>query len=98
MKKWNYTLKTGTRLRKAINEENHEEILQLMIRAYREIINYFIYIGLTDEKDFEDEFNYYTENILLMLEDKEYDEDEINYELSDLYDLCDNNGIWIPLR
>ena len=52
MKKWNYTLKTGTRLRKAINEENHEEILQLMIRAYREIINYFIYIGLTDEKDF----------------------------------------------
>lgn len=97
MKKWNYTLKHSKILRQAIKEEDYKKVLQVLLLCYREIVNYFKYKDLISEEEYEDEYNYYTENIQDMIDDENYNEDEINYELNDFYDLCDNTGIWIEL-
>ena len=108
MRKWNYTLKNGLALRKAINEENYVQVLLMLKKCYAEIIDYFIKTGLTEEEDKDTEYQDYVENINLLLNinnDEEeiiegninLDEDDINYELSNLYDLCDNCGIWIQI-
>lgn len=97
MKEWKYNLKRGKDLIKAINEEDYKCVLETLLSCYLEILSYFQYKKIIDPEDFETEYNYYTENIQQMLKDEEYDEDEINYELSDFYDLCDNCEIWIPL-
>jgi hypothetical protein len=97
MRKWKYTLKNSKKLRNAIKEENYNDVLQILLICYREVINYFIYKGITKSEDFEDEYNYYTENIQDMINYGCFDENDINYELNDFYDLCDNTNIWIEL-
>ena len=108
MKKWNYTLKNGLALREAIYEENHIRVLLILKKCYSEIVDYFVSVGLTEEEDKEAEYQDYIENINLLLEinnDEEetveeninLDEDDVNYELSNFYDLCDNCSIWVQI-
>ena len=98
MKNWDYTLKNSLQLRQAIKEEDYIKILLTLKKCYNEILDYFISVGLTELEDKDDEYEEYTENIDFLLQDIDNVEDEdIDYELSNFYDLCDNTNIWIKL-
>lgn len=99
-KKWDYQLKNGVALRNAIDAEDYGQIKNSLIAAYKEI--HEVMPEKFDEYDLENK-----------LEDLEYldtepdadieiSEDDIrenfDYELSDLYDLCDNLNIWVSLE
>lgn len=99
-KKWYYQLKNGVALRNAINAEDYGQIKNSLIAAYKEI--HEVMPEKFDEYDLENK-----------LEDLEYldtepdadieiSEDDIrenfDYELSDLYDLCDYLNIWVSLE
>ena len=98
MREWKYTLKNGKILREAINEENYEKILKTLKECYTEILDFFVKEGLTELEDRDDEYEEYIENIDILLEDIDIiEKDDINYELSLLYEMCDNTNIWIEL-
>lgn len=91
--RWNYTLKCGNAIRKAVYDENLPEILRQILEAYKELLA----AGLIDE----DDFARYTEDFELYLyddfQDWEDPEGTVDYELDNLYDLCDAIGVWIPI-
>lgn len=98
MKEWKYTLENGKILREAIHEENYEKILKILKECYTEILDFFVKEGLTKPEDKDDEYEEYTENIDMLLEDIDsIEEEEIDYELSNFYDLCDNTNIWVKI-
>ena len=98
MKEWKYTLKNGKILREAIKEEDYEKILRTLKECYTEILDFFVKEGLTELEDRDDEYEEYIENINVLLGDVDtIEEDDINYELSLLYEMCDNTNIWIEL-
>ena len=98
MKEWKYTLKNGKILREAIKEEDYEKILRTLKECYIEILDFFVKEGLTELEDRDDEYEEYVENIDVLLSDVDtIEEDDIDYELSLFYDLCDNTNIWIEL-
>ena len=98
MKEWKYTLKNGKILREAINEEDYEKILKTLKECYTEILDFFVKEGLTEPENRDDEYEEYIENIDILLGDIDtIEEDDIDYELSLLYDMCDNTNIWIEL-
>ena len=98
MKEWKYTLKNGISLREAIKEEDYKNILLTLKKCYKEILDYFVSAGLTDAEDKDYEYEEYTENIDMLLEDIDsIEEEEIDYELSNFYDLCDNTNIWVKI-
>lgn len=98
MKIWKYTLKNSLELRQAIKEEDYEKILLTLKKCYTEILDFFVKKGLTEPEDKDYEYEEYTENIDMLLEDIDnIEEEEIDYELSLFYDLCDNTNIWIKL-
>lgn len=90
--KWQYDLKCGEALRQAIDDGEHVEIIKLLDKAYRELVD----AGIIDEDDYER----YTEDFELYLYDDFEDWDDpdgtVDYELSNFYDLCDDIGVWIP--
>lgn len=101
MTKWKYRLKTGSDLREAISNENYEDILKYLEKSWREINKQFPNDYEDDElnndiADIENErdnlLNY--EDYDMTMEDVE---ENINYLLSNLYDYCDNMGIWIEI-
>lgn len=85
MSKWNYKLKCGSKLRKVIYDGECMKTLELIRCAYDELLKR----KLIDKDDYES----YTEDFDLYDED---DEDSINYELDNLYDLCDALRVWVP--
>ncbi len=88
MARWKYVLKCGKELRDAIYEGNCNYALGIIEKAYKELLE----AKLIDEFDYErytDEFTVYDVDDL--------DDDDINYELNELYDLCDSIGVWIPI-
>lgn len=101
MAKWKYTLKTGKRLRQAVESENYEKILNAISDCFEEINSKFPerYSNEELENDFEE-----IENLRDNLEnyedyDMDFEEviDSIDYYLNELYDLCDNLLIWIDI-
>lgn len=90
--RWNYQLKCGKALRRAINDEDPGKILNMLMKAYEELLEN----DMIDDYDFES----YTEDIEMYLEDLEDEdiEENVDYELDNLYDLCDNIGVWIPIQ
>ena len=98
MKEWKYTLKNGKILREAIKEEDYEKILKTLKECYTEILDFLVKEGLTEPEDRDDEYEEYVENIDILLGDIDtIEEDDIDYELSLLYEICDNTNIWIEL-
>ena len=88
MARWKYVLKCGKELRKVIEEGSCNRTLSIIEKAYKELLE----ANLIDEESYEwytDEFNVYDVDDL--------DDDDINYELRELYDLCDSIGVWIPI-
>ena len=101
MANWKYRLKTGSDLRESINDENYEDVLKYLEKSWREINKKFPNDYEEDElnediADIENErdnlFNY--EDYDMTMEDVE---ENINYLLTNLYDFCDNMGIWIEI-
>ena len=88
-KAWNYTLKSGIALRDAIDSEDTDEILKQLEKCYIEL--------LTNDIIDQQEYDYSVNQLYIIDPDDEYAEDEIDYQLNDFYDLCDNLDVWIPL-
>lgn len=90
--KWNYEIDKDTALglRDAIESEDGTAIAAMIQSAYQEMMDLIPEDIISDEElqDYIDEVDGIDVD----------DEDEINYQLSNLYDLCDNLGIWMPTR
>lgn len=103
MRQWKYTLKNSKELRNAINNENYLEILKELIKSYKQIVKIEIKDGIISMSEEEDTLNDYISDIQNYIDYELMDieninqEDDINYFLNDLYDLCDNLNIWISL-
>ena len=93
MTNWKYTLSNGKALRSAIDEGDYYGIVEELKNAYREINGAFPDVYDTDDLDRDiDDLGILLEN----LDDGDSDaEDEIDYALSEFYDLCDNIGVWV---
>lgn len=98
-KKWDYQLKNGVALRNAIDAEDYGQIKNSLIAAYKEI--HEVMPEKFDEYDLENKLEDLEYLDTEPDEDIEISEDDIrenfDYELSDLYDLCDNLNIWVSL-
>ena len=86
--KWNYTLKCGTELREAIHSGDCMGSLRLLDKAYQELKR----AKIIDADDYER----YTEDFWLY--DEDVTEDDVDFELSNFYDLCDSLRVWIPFQ
>ncbi len=87
--KWNYTLTAGKGLRSAIGDGDAQMVLLHLIVCYRELL---------DAKCIDtDDYEHYTEEVRQCVYGAEIDEDEVDYELSEFYDLCDALRVWIPV-
>ena len=101
MANWKYRLKVGSDLREAISDENYEDVLKYLEKAWREINKQFPEDYEEDElnEDIADIANerdnlYYYEDY-----DMTYDDviDNIDYLCNELYDFCDAERIWIEI-
>lgn len=103
MRQWKYTLKNSKALRNAINNENYLEILKELIKSYKQIVKIEIKDGIISMSEEENTLNDYISDIQNYIDYELMDieninqEDDINYFLTDLYDLCDDLNIWISL-
>lgn len=90
--KWNYEIAKDTALglRDAIENEDGLAIAAMIQTVYQEMMDLIPEDIISDEElqDYIDEIDGIDIG----------DEEEVNYQLSNLYDLCDNLGIWIPTR
>lgn len=93
MARWKYTLKSGSALREAIDNEDAEQVVKCLLLCYKELLDKLV--G-EDRKgfmwDIED-----TINVLTLYELDPDDEDNINYYLEEFYDLCDELRAWIEV-
>lgn len=87
--RWSYTLKSGSELRSAINDEDPMGVIFALQNAYAELRD----AGIIDEDDFDS----YTGDFELYEEDDDDIEETADYELDNFYDLCDALKVWIPL-
>ena len=101
MAKWKYTLKNGNALRKAINDEDIEKILNTLKDCYTEVSaampDYFDEYDLEDKiADIDNELdNYYNyTNYDMTLQDVE---DNVDGQLDNFYDFCDDLRVWVDL-
>lgn len=88
-KQWQYTLKSGSLLRDAIDEGDLQQVQYALIDCYDELHNN----DLIDDDDYES----YTEDVRMLDASDEDAEDEFDYQLNEFYDLCDNLNVWVAL-
>lgn len=88
--KWNYTLENGSALRSAIDDGDLLGVCAMLQCCYQELAEK----GIIDDYDCQEA----CDDIDAIDLDDEDAEDELDYYLSDFYDLCDNLRVWIPLR
>lgn len=89
MANWKHHLPNGAKIRELIDsEEDNKALLE-------EIKTALIWIGdvCKLDKDYFPELDDVSE----ALELEAFDEDEVNARIRDLYDLCDENRVWIAL-
>ena len=93
MARWKYTLKSGTALREAIDNEDTEQVVKCLLLCYKELLDKLV--G-EDRKcfmwDIEDTINVLESSTL----DPD-DEDNVNYYLEEFYDLCDELRAWVEV-
>lgn len=88
-KNWSYTIKSGAKLRRAIEEEGYEAVKEALIDCYSELFNE----GLIDE----DDYDTWTSDIEIIDTSDEDGAVDLDYELDEFYDLCDNLNVWVAL-
>lgn len=88
-KQWQYTLKSGSLLRDAIDEGDLQQVQSVLIDCYDELHNN----NLIDDDDYES----YIEDVRMLDASDEDAEDEFDYQLNEFYDLCDNLNVWVAL-
>lgn len=100
MEKWNYSLNYGNSLRSAIDDGDLMAVLNYLYKCYQELLD----AGIIDEREFDmytQDFDMYESEILEyggIYEDADEDLlDNLDYELNEFYDMCDNLNVWIPL-
>lgn len=89
-RQWRYQLQSGKDIRDAIDAEDYYGVIEALRVAYGELLDN----GLIDEDDYErwtEDFDFYD------LDDEEDAEEQVNYELDQFYDLCDNIGVWVSI-
>ena len=84
--KWDYKLKSGKKLRKALFDEDVDKIIDALYDCYAELLD----AGFIDE----DDYDRYTEDFDFYDAD---DVESIDYELDNLYDLCDSLRVWVEI-
>ena len=90
---WKYRIHKGSALREAIDNEDAEQTVKCLLFCYKEL-----YRKLSEEDkewkgmDIED-----TIEILTLYVVDPDDEDDINYYLTEFYDICDDVGAWIEI-
>lgn len=101
MSRWKHHIKNGKKLRKAINDDDNVQTLEALKECYKEINR--IMVSVFDDDDLEDilsEIDNQLDNCK-NYEDYSMTEDdiqeEINWQLSRLYDFCDEWGIWVEV-
>ena len=91
-KRWNYSVtdSIAKKFHDAVNaeDEDFERVRDAIIAVYDDIHDN---TDLLDDDDYED---WVTEGVAIVDFD---DEDDVNWELNNLYDFCDNAGIWIGI-
>lgn len=93
MKIWKYKCRNGIKLRAAICKDDTVSVLLALIDCYNEIAsNYY-----TDDDDFAEECADYIEEINDLFKYGTFEDDDVDYELNEFYDFCDNLNIWIEL-
>ena len=86
MSKWKFTLPNSKALRQAIEDEDSDAILRQIVIAYEEL-----------SKILEEDMTSEIESVRDDIECQAFDEDSVNYQLSNLYDICDARKVWIEL-
>lgn len=93
MVKWQYRIKSGSKLREAIDNEDEEQVVKCLLLCYLEL-----HSKLSDEDkewkgyDIEDAIE-----ILSFYVIDPDDEDNVDYYLEEFYDICDDLRAWIEL-
>lgn len=97
---WVYNLEAGPKIRRAINDEDVAGILRGLIDGYDELFAQ----GYIDEYDHDS----WTADVADLLDDVEsyrYPEDlldefedEVDFQLDEFYDLCDNLRVWVAFE
>lgn len=90
-KMWRFTIPNSlaTDFRDSIKNEDYSSLKDAIKNIYDAIYNHFKDIGSIDADDIAE----WKEEV----DETDEDEQEMNYLLSELYDLCDNIGVWIPV-
>ena len=88
-KQWQYTLKSGSLLRDAIDEGDLQQVQYALIDCYDELHDH----DLLDDG----EYDSYVEDVRMLDASDEDAEDEFDYQLNEFYDLCDNLNVWVAL-
>ena len=88
--RWNTTIESGAKLRKAINKGDYQGILNGIKDCYKEMFDK----GVISGREFE---NWTTDIDAIDLDDIDDVEDSIDYELGNLYDACDNLNCWVAI-
>ena len=95
--KWNHKVpdKMAKDLRKAINDDNYEVVVTRLISIY----NYLQDILPEDHDDFIDSAIEELESLDISPDEDEMEEfyEELNANLNNFYDFCDDLKIWIPV-
>lgn len=88
MSKWKFTLPNSKELRYAIGIEDCDAI-------YRQIIEAWKWLASTRDDDYT--IDSYLDDVEFDLECQAFDEESVDSHLSNLYDYCDENGVWIEI-
>lgn len=89
MSRWEYTLKSGRKLRSSIKDGDPMKVLDMLRQSYKELLD----VGIIDDSDYES----YIEDFELYDADDEDIEESVDYELDNFFDLCDNLRVWVPI-
>ena len=86
---WKVQIDAGKKLRQAIDNDDYQAVIDNIKACYQEMLDKEI----IDQDDFYE----WTEQLDWLDLDSEDAEENIDYELSNLYDACDNLGCWIAM-
>lgn len=92
---WKYTIKSGSNLRKAIDEGDPKKVLDEIQNCCLEVIE------KSKDEDLIDEFDRLKNELndeISMYDEDEIDESVADYWLGELYDLCDNAKVFVGLQ